>query len=65
MAPRTDMARVSSTKLRGSITRTARDLVAAASILTIDAGGLLPRVAPRRDAEDPRQLTADEGQTLP
>ncbi len=66
MAPRLGVAQsVLSKKLRGAVTWTARDIVAAATILGVDAGSLLPQVGSAADAEDPQQPMATGGLTLP
>ena len=66
MAPRMGVAQSAlSKKLRGSITWTARDIIAASAILGVDAGSLLPQVGQGANEEDPQQPMAAGGQTLP
>ncbi len=66
MAPRMGMAQSAlSKKLRGAITWTARDIVAAAAILNVDAGSLLPTLGSPAETEGPQQRIAAGGQALP
>jgi hypothetical protein len=66
MGPRMGVAQpVLSKKLRGTVTWTARDIIAAAAILGVDAGSLLPQVDQGANEEDPQQPVAAGGQTLP